>query len=984
MEENNQNQNEYVYSTVSKNVYVPPEPPKMRKTPWIIGIILAILVTAGASTGITLWLMRDEQPPVTTETQQQTEENTTEEVTEEATTEEVTTEEVATEEVTTEEVATEEVTTGEVTTEEVTTEEVTTEEVTTEEMTTEEVTPPHVHTEVVLAKVEPTCTKTGLTEGKKCSGCSEILEEQVVVPATGHTPGEEATCTQPQNCTVCNVILSAATGHSFGDWYETKAPTESAQGEKRRDCENCDAFEVFPVAELAHNHNRWDTITLDAVAPTCAATGLTEGKKCSGCSEILEEQVVVPATGHSFDDWYMAKTPTGTEDGEKRRNCKKCDHSEVDSIIPQAFTITSYNRNQIGYVGTTGEALVIPAVFQDGDTWYRVTSIGSYAFHDCTRLTSIDIPDGVTSIGQGAFSGCGRLTSIVISDSVTSIGSYAFDGCSGLISIEIPDSVTSIGNDAFDSCSSLDSVVIGDGVTSIGESAFYGCTGLTSIVIGDGVKSIGKAAFYGCSSLTSIDIPDGVTSIGSHTFCRCAGLTSIAIPDGVTSIDAYTFSGCKSLTSITIPYGVISIGDRAFDGCIGLGSLAIPPSVTDIGFSAFSECSNLVVVDNGVHYVDKWVVDCNILETEVSLREDTVGIADQSFRDCSSLTSIDIPDSVTSIGDWAFYGCEKLINKENGVHYIDKWVVDCDTSEVNVVIREDTVGIAEYAFYVCERLTSVKIFENVKYIGRNAFCKCTSLTSIVIPNSVTSIGEEAFLGCTSLTSIDIGDGVASIGDYAFDGCTGLTSITVAEGNAVHHSDGNCLIETASKTLVVGCKNSIIPDDGSVTRIGEGAFYKCSGLTSINIPDGVTTIGNEAFSYCRGLTSINIPDGVTSIGDYAFYYCPDLSSIDIPDGVTSIGDYAFYYCPDLSSIDIPDGVTSIGDFAFAVCTGLTSIVIPDGVTSIGTSAFNGCSGLTSITFEGTVDQWKSITKGSDWNDEVPATEVICSDGTVPLN
>ena len=444
--------------------------------------------------------------------------------------------------------------------------------------------------------------------------------------------------------------------------------------------------------------------------------------------------------------------------------------------------------------------------------------------------------------------------------------------------------------------------IIPDYVTGIGNYAFDGCSSLTSITIPDSVTSIGYSAFYGCSSLTSITIPDGVTSIGYYAFKGCSGLTSITIPDGVTSIDYSAFYGCSSLKSITIPDGATSIGNLAFYDCSGLTSITIPDSVTSIGNYAFDGCSGLtsivVAESNKVYHSFK---NC-LIETQ---RKTLI-------LGCKN-SEIPLDGSVTSIGNSAFYGCSGL--------------------------------------------TSITIPDGVTSIGRDVFYGCSGLTSITIPDSVTSIGDSAFRGCSGLTSITIPDGVTSIGVCAFSGCSSLTSIVVAEGNKVYHSFKNCLINTQRKTLILGCKNSEIPLDGSVTSIGYVAFCGCSGLTSITIPDGVTSIGNSAFHGCRGLTSITIPDGVTSIGDSAFSGCRGLTSITIPDGVTSIGSSAF------------DG-----------CSGLTSITIPDSVTSIGGAAFYGCSSLTSITYLGSMAQWKAISILGTFG---RGCTVKCTDGDIQI-
>ena len=232
------------------------------------------------------------------------------------------------------------------------------------------------------------------------------------------------------------------------------------------------------------------------------------------------------------------------------------------------------------------------------------------------------------------------------------------------------------------------------------------------------------------------------------------------------------------------------------------------------------------------------------------------------------------------------------------------------------------------AFQFCSNLTGITIPNSVTSIGKSAFSVCSSLTSIKLPDSVTMIGEAAFSVCSSLTSITIPKGVTSIGERAFDSCSSLENIAVASSNSVYHSAENCIIETESKTLIVGCSNSVIPSDGSVTNIGDSAFSGCSSLTSITIPDSVTSIGDLAFDSCSSLTSITIPDSVTSIGVSAFGGCSSLTSITIPSSVTSIGDEAFWDCSSLTSITIPDSVTSIGRYAFFGCYSLTSVTFED--------------------------------------------------------
>ena len=262
-----------------------------------------------------------------------------------------------------------------------------------------------------------------------------------------------------------------------------------------------------------------------------------------------------------------------------------------------------------------------------------------------------------------------------------------------------------------------------------------------------------------------------------------------------------------------------------------------------------------------------------------------------------------------------------------------------------------------YSGLTTTTIPSSVIYNEVEYsitsIGESAFNKCTGLTSIEIPNSVTSIGDYAFHGCTGLTSVTIGNSVTSIGDYVFLGCSDLTSVIVENGNTSFDSRDNCnaIIETATNTLIQGCKNTTIPN--SVTSIGDYAFFCCSGLTSVTIPNSVNSIGEHAFDGCAVLISVTIPNSVTSIGNYAFIGCSGLTSVTIPNSVTSIENGAFEYCSGLTSVTIPNSVTSIGSWAFGGCYGLTSIEIPNGVTSIGNSAFWYCSGLTSVTIPNSV-------------------------------
>ena len=321
-----------------------------------------------------------------------------------------------------------------------------------------------------------------------------------------------------------------------------------------------------------------------------------------------------------------------------------------------------------------------------------------------------------------------------------------------------------------------------------------------------------------------------VTSIKDYAFYYCSGIKSITIPESVTDMGDYTFGYCTGLKSIVIPESVTSIGDHTFEGCAGLPSITIPESVTSIG---------------------KWAFYC-----------------------CRSLTSIAIPSNVTKIGTAVFSDCQALTT------------IEVDANNTKYDSRNDCNAIIETASNtLMSGCRSTIIPESVTSIADNAFYQIWYLTSAIIPEGVTSIGDKAFYVCERLETLSIPSSVTHIGSSAFYECKGLKTIKIDANNTTYDSrnDCNAIIETASNTIIVGCQNTVIPDD--VTSISGYAFFYCEALTSITIPEGLTSIGEDAFEWCYGLTSINIPNSVTSIGSGAFYECKGITSpVTIPSSI----------------------------------------------------------------------------------------------------
>ena len=480
-------------------------------------------------------------------------------------------------------------------------------------------------------------------------------------------------------------------------------------------------------------------------------------------------------------------------------------------------------------------------------------------------------PDGVVYAGKVAVGYKGDMpenTDLVLQSGCVGIADSAFYNCINLRSVTIPQGVTYIGNKAFSNCANLVSVSIPDSVTSIGhnESGFW-----------DSVNPFYATPWYTAQ-------PDGVVYAGKTALCWKGAAPqdcALTLRGDCVGIAARAFDDCDWLTgTLTIPDGVIEIGDRAFVSCPGLTGLSLGGGLRRIGDDAFSYCRGLsgsLTIPNGV-----------------------IEIGDGAFDSCSGLTGLSLGSGLKRIGDYAFDDCGGL----NG----------------SLTIPNGVTHIGNRAFYSCEGLTRVTVSNSVTCLGYSAFSGCKGLTDVSLGSGLTFIGWSAFQRCP-LRNITIPRSVVHIGQSAFAECS-LNRITVESGSAAYRSAGNCLIDTASKTLLAGCANSTIPNDGSVDEIGEMAFAGC-GLTAVTMPNSLRKIGSSAFCDCGSLTKVTLNEGLRFINEMAFTNT-GITEITLPESLEAVGLFALL-CPGLKAIEIPRGVFYLAP-AFAATGDIT--VSPD--------------------------------------------------------
>ena len=655
-----------------------------------------------------------------------------------------------------------------------------------------------------------------------------------------------------------------------------------------------------------------------------------------------------------------------------------------------------------------------------------VSKMGTDVFSGCTALSKLSFPSGLMYIPVRTFYGCTKLKTVVFPDTVEGISEEAFAGCTALTSINLGN-VRSLGSKAFYNCTSLQEVYIGplSDQHPAPQYIFGNCSSLTNVNFYEGITHIQDYLFQGCSGLRSLTLPSTVQTIGQYSFAECTGLKSVVFPGELDEIPAHAFDGCSSLTDVQFPEELQWLRKNAFANCTALEEITIPrwarieekyPDYHRPTYP-FEGCTSLktVTLASGARSVPCCLLaGCSSVET-VILPDTVEKIEDWAFSGCFSLHTVDFGSSkVTKIGERAFaqtYSLETFVMPDIVVELGESAFQESGVQEVHLSAALESLG--EYAFYKCEKLGKINIPASLQDVpvtkdefgnlDGTVFRFCENLKEVILEEGLTRIPERLFNYCSGIEYIEIPSSVTRIEKYAFYSCDNL-------GTVIFHGEVEEIGERAFcnadvqwldlpdglKTLGDGAFDSCnslkdvrLPD--SLEIIGKKAFYDCD-LTQVDLPDHLKELHSEAFGanmirhwviprsarrvdhsglgmytqtitleegttrvpdYLMSETSITstdeliLPDTVTEFGNYVFYNCKELTEVNLPDTVTVFGNYVFYNCKKLTEVNLPDSVAVLGDGLFRGCTALTDLEIPDSVTEIGALAFGGCTALETV-------------------------------------
>ena len=615
-----------------------------------------------------------------------------------------------------------------------------------------------------------------------------------------------------------------------------------------------------------------------------------------------------------------------------------------------------------------------------------VTSIGESAFSECTALANISfsVNSCLTSIGDYAFSECISLSELRIPDSLTIIGKYAFSECSDLASVTFGENsqLEYMDNGAFANCSSLTEITITGNNACIAMHAFKFCSSLSTVTIGDGVTNIDFAAFYQNPALTSVSISSSVTYIKMNPFACCDALTDIVVDEENTAYSSengvlynkdktilHTYPAGKTELAFAIPDSVQTIEYCAFYCAAYLTTLNIPLSVTEVYPSAFYGADAIT----DVFYMGE---RADWLEIFIGGENENLEYADIHYAEKGGFCGTFLLWDLTDDGTLIISGTGDMADYTN--IYRAPWYAH--TSKIKKVVIEDGVtSIGDYAFFGCAGFTSIEIADSVTSIGNCAFYECQSLSGISLPENLESIGKSAFYNCKRLTAISIPAKLTDIANDAFIDCKSIAAFTVHEENPVYCSENGVLFNKDKSALVCYPAGKLdtqysVPD--GVFAILDSAFYNCAVLEAITLPESLQSIGEFAFRNCTNLLSLHIPADVTAIGNGAFINTVRLVSLTASidntafctmDNVLYNKDMTELICCAAEAVPIefvvPQSVQVIRDFAFDGCATMCAISIGKKLSRVGKSAFATCTYLCVAYYGGSESQWDAIDFGA---------------------
>lgn len=602
----------------------------------------------------------------------------------------------------------------------------------------------------------------------------------------------------------------------------------------------------------------------------------------------------------------------------------------------------------------------------------RVASIGNEAFYKCGNLLTVDIPASVTNIEYGAFRYCGNLARVNFgaNSKLKNISYYAFRDCGNLLMVEFPDELTDIGERAFADCGNLMSVTFGKKMKNIGYAAFQNCDQLRDAEFPSSIRLIDSYAFEDCDALISVTIPYGLQELGSYVFSGCNKLTgSVKIPGTVTkwggytfqytdlqqvevyaacAIPSYAFRDCDQLSKLTIGGTVTGIGERAFVNNISLTKVSLPASVTYVSYGGFADCTSLasVTFSSGLTSLDSYAF-CNNVVTTIKLPNTLTSMGNYCFKNCYKLTSVNVGTSLTKIPYEAFRGCSSL---------------------QTVTLGNNINSIGSYAFDGCSALTDINWPNNLNSIGERSFRNCDSLDSIVFPNALNTIGYGAFDYCDHLQRVVLAQNVTKIENYAFASCPSLLIFKTFSTNTSYSSG---VFDGSPSVTIYGWA------DSTADTHAENKGIPFVAITSLDAPENRkianTVSGVHVYwEYVPGASYYTLWRSTKASGGYAVVedFIPSIHFTD----TTAVSGRTYYYKVVAHNAQAKSPSSAAQSITFVGTPDITSRINKAAGIQLGWDKISGATGYAIYrkSYSGS-DAWvrvATITSGSttSWTDE----------------